>query len=98
MRSLYKTAFNPFSVRYDTLMKRWDQHEQLVQLEMQLLMGVDQMECVEKINLILNKFSEVGLFEDEQQRKWRRSGMLFLKGASHLSLGETLTSYIRVHL
>ncbi|KAH6681135.1 hypothetical protein F5X68DRAFT_263480 [Plectosphaerella plurivora] len=55
MRSLYKTVFNPFSVRYDTLMKRWDQHEQLVELEMQLL------------------FSEVGLFEDEQQRKWRRS-------------------------
>lgn len=82
MRSLYKTAFNPFSVRYDTLMKRWDQHEQLVELEMKLLVGVDQMECHEKINLILNKFSEVGLFEDEQQRKWRRSGKLSPRGSN----------------
>ena len=72
LSSLSSAMLNPFHLRYDTLLKRWDQHSKLVELEISLLTGMEQMEAVERIELILKKFLEVGLFEDKTTDKtWR---------------------------
>lgn len=74
MRSLYKASLNPFNVRFDTLLKRWEQHQQLFELEMAALGSMEQMEATEKISIILNKLTEVGMFETEQHKTWRSPG------------------------
>jgi hypothetical protein len=66
---------NPFHVRYDTLLKRWDQHSKLVELEMAVLAGTQQMEAAERIEMILMQFIQVGMFEDKTaKREWRNMG------------------------
>jgi hypothetical protein len=71
---LPSTLLNPFHVRYDTLLKRWDQHSKLVELEMAVLAGTQQMETAERIEMILMQFVEVGMFEDKTKREWRNMG------------------------
>lgn len=66
---------NPLNVRYDTLLKRWDQHYKLVELEIALLTGRQQMEAAERIEMILMKFIQVGMFENKStNREWRNMG------------------------
>jgi len=73
--SLPSTLLNPFHVRYDTLLKRWDQHYKLVELEIALLAGRQQMEATERIEMILMKFIQVGMFEDKSTNSdWRNMG------------------------
>lgn len=77
LSSLPNTLLNPFHVRYDTLLKRWEQHFKIVELEMAVLWGTEQIEAADKIDVILKKFGQVGMFEDKTTKhEWRNVGKL----------------------
>lgn len=78
IHSLYKTSLNPFNVRYDVLLRRWDEHQRLVELEISTCTGMEQLETAEKIDRILKKFSEKEMFEDDRHATWRNVGMCYL--------------------
>ena len=76
LSSLPSTLVNPFHVRYDTLLKRWEQHHKIMQLEISVLSGLELLENRNRIDLILKKFNEVGMFEDKNTKsEWRNMGM-----------------------
>ncbi|KAK4450274.1 hypothetical protein QBC34DRAFT_448335 [Podospora aff. communis PSN243] len=81
LSSLPTTALNPFHLRYDTLLNRWDEHCKIIKLEMDLLSGTSQMRTAARIDEIsaridtaVAKFSGVGMFENKDistREAWR---------------------------
>ncbi|KAF2185894.1 hypothetical protein K469DRAFT_687714 [Zopfia rhizophila CBS 207.26] len=60
LKSSFANSMNwtPFDVRYDQLLKRWKEHNQLMYLEMRVSSHVEQMESAAKLEEMLRKIEE----------------------------------------
>ncbi|KAH7308642.1 hypothetical protein B0I35DRAFT_442341 [Stachybotrys elegans] len=68
VHSLSRSLFSPFDVRYDSLLRRWDQHQKLVELEMELLANKEQTDTLLKVESMLGQFIIEGGVRTEQNR------------------------------
>ncbi|KAH6889381.1 hypothetical protein B0T10DRAFT_51746 [Thelonectria olida] len=73
MPLLSKTLLNPFHLRYSTLMRRWDQHQRILDLELRLWTDHEQMGAAQRIEDMLRDFVRVGAFEDTTSSEYQQN-------------------------
>ncbi|KAI1330224.1 hypothetical protein F5Y16DRAFT_408706 [Xylariaceae sp. FL0255] len=58
----------PFNVRYDTLLKRWDHHQKIMELEISALSNIEQLKTADMVESMLDKFNNPDDFFDTNTR------------------------------
>jgi hypothetical protein len=70
--SLSTTLLNPFDVKYDVLLRRWTQHQSLVELEMQFMTNKVQAEALVELDSMMQRFVTEGAFEETKMDIYKK--------------------------
>lgn len=85
---------HPFNVRFETLLKRWTEHQQLVELEIALMSNSQQIDVSERIEEMLRKFITANAFLDRHENQPRAS----MTDRGEISLLVTKTALVDAHI
>ncbi|KAH8901103.1 hypothetical protein GQ53DRAFT_835048 [Thozetella sp. PMI_491] len=73
LRSLSLTLSNPFTVKFDTLIKRWTHHQKLLELELSVVSNAECTDALADIREMLGKFAVRGIFEEKGEHPVRNA-------------------------
>jgi hypothetical protein len=72
---VHSLNWQPFDVRYDVLLRRWEKHQELMDLEMRVSSQVEQIESAGKLEEMLRTIEQRWGAQNEVTEKLEREEM-----------------------